>query len=247
MVGATIFIGLLALTELGYHGARWQHRRRGAPPETTDNGRDHLLAAMLGLMALLLGFTFSLTLNRFETRSSLVVQEANALTTAWTHTQVLKEPDREAVTSALRDYVAIRGKWSESYAGREGRASTEQMQQRLWNAATTAARNEPSLAVSRGLTEAISASFDTATARLAARTTHVPDLVLNVLLLCMALAMVVLGEVVATRKRHHRVSTGLLLLLLTLVVAIILDLDRTDSGTIMVSQQPLLDLHEALR
>ncbi len=38
---------------------------------------------MLGLLALLLGFTFSLALNHFEARRNLVVQEANALGSAW--------------------------------------------------------------------------------------------------------------------------------------------------------------------
>jgi hypothetical protein len=247
-IGATIFTSLIVLAEIGYRGARWQQRVPGhdtAAPTGVD-GRDYLLTAMLGLMALLLGFTFSLALNRFEARRDLVVTEANTLETAWVHAQALREPDRASVSTALRDYLAMRIQWSESYAGRSRREPTKEVQAKLWAATVAAARNEPSLAVGRGLTQAVSSSFDVATARLAARTADIPDRVLNVLLLYIALAVVVLGEVSATRGRLHRISTWALLFLLTLALMLILDLDRTDSGAIMVSQQPLLDLKETL-
>ena len=247
-IGCAIFVGLILLAEIGFRGALWQQRLHGVAPGTTtdDNGRDYLLTAMLGLMALLLGFTFSLALNRFEGRRELVVKEANALESAWMYAQALREPDRAAVSTVLRDYAMVRVRWSESYAGRDQKELPQQLQSRLWAATMTAARNEPSFAVGRGLAESVSTSFDLATSRLAARTADIPDRVLNVLLLYVALSVMVLGQVSATRDGLHRLSTWLLLLLLTLALMIILDLDRTDSGAIMVSQQPMLDLEAML-
>jgi hypothetical protein len=249
-IGVAIFAGLIVLTEIGYRGALWQRRARGLTPDAaqTDAGRDFLLTAMLGLMALLLAFTFSLALSRFEARRGLVVVEANALDTAWMYAQVLREPDRAAVSSALRAYLAVRVHWSENYTGRDDRDITKQLQAKLWMVCVAAARNEPALIVSRGLTEAVSASFDAATKRLAARSAEIPDRVLHILLLYIAIAVLVLGEVAASHgNKLHRLSTWLLLLLLTLALMIILDLDRNDSGAIMVSQQPMTDLWEGLR
>ncbi|WP_213981586.1 hypothetical protein [Sphingomonas sp. dw_22] len=86
---------------------------------------------MLGLFALLLGFTFSLALNRFEARRDLVVQEANAFDSTWREAQLLYAPDRAAMGALLRQYVDARLRWSEAYAGRDGMAETERRQDRL--------------------------------------------------------------------------------------------------------------------
>ncbi|MDR2878136.1 MAG: hypothetical protein LBV36_08900 [Chromatiales bacterium] len=249
-IGAAIFASLVALSGLGYHGARWSRRKRGSAPQGKNgsDGRDFLLTAMLGLMALLLAFTFSLALDRFETRRDLVVTEANALETAWMFAQALQEPDRIIVTKALRNYLEARVIWSQTYTDRNDMGATKELQIPLWNATITAAHNEPTLAISTGLTTAVSASFDIATKRLAARTAKIPDSVLHTLLLYIAIAVLILGEVTAAHdKKPHHFSTTLLLLLLTLALMIILDLDRTNSGAIMVSQQPMLDLWEGAR
>jgi hypothetical protein len=212
-----------------------------------SGGRDYLLTAVLVLMALLLGFTFSLALNRFEARRDLVVQEANALESAWMHAQLLQEPDRARVSGLLRDYIETRLRWSETYAGRADIGAARQLQPKLWQAVGAAARAEPSLPIGRGLMESVGRSFDVAIARLAARSADIPDRVLNVLLLYILLAVIMLGEVSATRDGLHRASTWLLLALLTLALLVILDLDGTNEGAIMVSQQPLLDLRALIR
>jgi hypothetical protein len=251
LIGAVVLATLIVATEVGYWGSRWIAARRGKERKSggaaNGSGRDYLLTAMLGLMALLLGFTFSLAFNRFEARRDLVVKEANALEAAWQHMKLLQEPDRSAVQALLRDYVETRSHWSETYAGRDGFAPTRERQDKLWDAAGAAARAEPSVAVGRGLLESLGTSFDMATARLAGRSTNIPDHVLNVLLLYVVLAVVLLGEVSATRDGLHRPSTWLLLVLLTLALLIILDLDRTSEGAIMVSQQPLLDLRAGMK
>ena len=46
---------------------------------------------MLGLLALLLGFTFSMAVDRFDARRAVVLEEANAIGTAYLRTQVLDE------------------------------------------------------------------------------------------------------------------------------------------------------------
>jgi hypothetical protein len=97
---------LLAAAAAGYCGHRWLIKRRG---ETDPESHDHLLTAILGLLALLLGFTFSLALNRYETRRELVVQEANALGTTWLRVQLLEPPNKAVLSGLLRQYRAAVG------------------------------------------------------------------------------------------------------------------------------------------
>src|SRR5881394_263672 len=62
------------------------------PREITQEG--NIVGAYLGLLALLLAFTYSLSLSRYEQRRSLVTQEANAIGTAYLRAQLLDEPHR---------------------------------------------------------------------------------------------------------------------------------------------------------
>ncbi|MEO8308709.1 MAG: hypothetical protein ABI616_11795 [Pseudomonadota bacterium] len=67
-------------TELGFRLARW----RGATVD--EAGKSHvssLQGALLGLLALLLGFSFSMAISRYDTRRSLVLEEANAIGTTY--------------------------------------------------------------------------------------------------------------------------------------------------------------------
>ncbi len=68
--------------------------------------------AVLGLLALLLGFTFSLALSHFDARTAAVVDEANAIGTAWLRTDLLPEPERTEARDLMKQYVAVRVKAS---------------------------------------------------------------------------------------------------------------------------------------
>src|SRR4029077_10732029 len=67
-----------------------------------------LEAAMLGLLALIIGFTFAMALSRFDTRRDAVLLEANAIGTTALRALLLPEPHRKAGLKLLRDYVRVR-------------------------------------------------------------------------------------------------------------------------------------------
>jgi hypothetical protein len=205
-----------------------------------------LILAVLGLLALLLGFTFSLALNRYEARRDLVVQEANAIGTTWLRAQLLEDGDRTAMTGLLRDYLQARLAWSET-AATDASARTASLQRQLWAATGHAVRTDTNPQLSRGVMDAVNESFDTASARMAARAAHVPDRVLDILLLYAVLSAAMLGYASAAKGRPHRMATAMVLVLLTLALVMILDVDRPRSGAIQVSQQPLEDLQRSWR
>jgi prepilin signal peptidase PulO-like enzyme (type II secretory pathway) len=241
-----IFLAMLIVgVEVGYRGHRWLARRR--EDGVVHGGQDYLLSAVLGLLALLLGFTFSLALNRYDARRELVVQEANAIGTTWLRVQILEEPNRAAMSALLRRYVDARIAWSEADRDPAVLARANALQGQLWTATGAAVRGDSSPLLSRGMMDAMNESFDLASARTAARAAHVPIQVLGVLILYSALSTVMLGYILAGGGQPHRVATGLLLVLLTLALVMIVDLDRPRGGAIHVSQQPLYDLKASMR
>src|SRR3954468_19372264 len=62
---------------------------------------------VLGIVALLLGFTFSMAVGRYDDRRLLVVKEANAIATAYLRASMLPAAHQEPVKAALRRYVDV--------------------------------------------------------------------------------------------------------------------------------------------
>ena len=241
-IGAIIFVGLLASFEFGIRLRTWLRRFEGVAEDTPD----HLLAAVLGLLALLLGFTFSLGLNRYEARRLLVVEEANALGTVWLRTDLLAEPTRSAMQADLRRYIDARVKWSETEAAEQSWRAAQALQTRVWNDVRAVEAARPGAHLTRAIIDSVNESFDLASARYAARADHLPERVLTILLLYMALSAVMMGYVMAGKGKAHRLATAQLLALLMLAMILILDLDRPRSGGIQVRQTPLEELRASV-
>ena len=105
VIAAALLGSMVVRVELGYRiGLRMRHR-------ANDDSKSHINAiqgSILGILALLLGFTFSLSLQRFDSRSEAVVEEANAIGTAWLRTQMLPEQIRVEVQATMREYAEVR-------------------------------------------------------------------------------------------------------------------------------------------
>ena len=243
IIAPAILVALLASAEAGYRGHVWLLRRRD---ESDPESHDHLLTAVLGLLALLLGFTFSLSLNRYETRRELVVQEANALSTVWLRAQLLDPASRAKISGLMRDYIDVRLAWSEADTPQTA-ARTDVLERKLWDATGQVLRSDSNPQLSRALMDAVNESFDLATTRAATRSAHVPDRVLDVLLLYALLSAAMLGYTSAAKGRPQRIATSAVMVLLTLAMVMILDIDRPRTGAITVTQQPMEELKQSWR
>ena len=67
--------------------------------------------SLLGLLALIIGFTFLMALTRFETRREAVLNEANAIGTTALRARLLPEPHRAESLKLLREYAQIHPDW----------------------------------------------------------------------------------------------------------------------------------------
>ncbi|HPU16762.1 MAG TPA: hypothetical protein PK808_11795, partial [Polymorphobacter sp.] len=100
-----ILLALMVLAALAGNQLReYQDRRRtrrDKTPTGIDGQEGYITSAVLGLLALLMGFTFALAVDRFETRRVLVIAEANAIGSAYLRAQLLPEPHRTRVSGLL--------------------------------------------------------------------------------------------------------------------------------------------------
>ena len=87
-------------------GAWLGRRSRSTTDEIPDTGT--LTGAALGLLALLLAFSFSLALSRYEARRNWVLEEANAIGSTANFALMLPEPAQKPILDLLRAYTAVR-------------------------------------------------------------------------------------------------------------------------------------------
>lgn len=244
LLGVVMFVLFALAVRLGQFLAR----RRG-PKAAGDAGL--LVSSSLGLMALLLGFTVSMAVGRYEERRSAMVAEGNAIGTFIYRTDFLPAVQRNATLKALEGYVAARIE-----VGRQGvtkaelaEARTRQAvaQQQLWEAVVAAAGVFTDGSYRILTVGAANEMFDMATARDIALENRLPPTLVLLLLFFPLASMVLIGYASDTSGRAHRLASFEMILLLTLVLALIGDLNRPRRGTIIAPQEVMLAAQEQLR
>jgi hypothetical protein len=239
---------LLAILTLASRIGIWL-RARGGDASHEDAG--YILSAALGLLALLIGFTFSLALSRYEMRRDLVLQEANAIGTTYLRTQLAPEPFRSQLQTLVRRYVdarlALADAGEDAGAIAAADAQADRLQKQIWDTIMAAVPHiDPPVAVPL-LTNTANATIDLAASRKAALSARLPSSVVLALLVYAVISAGILGYVTQGNRRGTQISSALLFVLLTLAISLILDLDRPRTGSIVVSQAPLLDLKASIR
>jgi hypothetical protein len=240
-----VAIGLAALFVLSLAiGSRLYPLLRGDLP---DNGRatgaGYILAASLGLLSLLISFTLAMSLDRYEIRRRLVVDEASAISTTWLRDQLLGQPFRGRLDSLLRDYVKERRELASVRVSPAAQANADErtrgLQQRIWQE-TVAGLGMPGASVlTTAVLQATNGMFDLPDAQRAALDAEVPPPVLWTLLTVAVLAALLTGYGLAAGGHRHRVASAGYFMAVALAMTLIFELDQPSSGLIQVPRTPL--------
>jgi len=246
IVSALVVLMLLAL-EVGFRSGR---RRQPSKPEVITQA-NAVLTSMLGLLALLLAFTFSAALQRYEDRSQTVVAEANAIGTTYLRARLLQGSMPDEVQALLRRYLDVRiqegrvdatePKLHESLLQR-----TQLMQAEMWSQALRAAEVDKNVVTSGLFIQSLNDLIDTSVTRNAALNRQVPEVVLLLTFATVVLTTATLGY--ASGVAGHRVTLAafVMVTLIAMVAYLIMDLDRPRRGAIRVSHESMLSLQQAI-
>lgn len=241
----TILLALLAV-ELGYRlGRSWQQRTH-----TDKEGSIGAMAgATLGLLAFLLAFTTSLAAGRFDNRRVLVVDEANAIGTTWLRAGFLDQPTRSEARALLAEYVDVRLAAVEDPSKLdEVLARSEQIQAQLWRQLEPIARDNLQSPVIALYVETLNDLIDVHTKRsVAVQSSRIPgSLWLGIYGVAM-LTMMLVGVQVSYGERRNWLSLVVLVTVFSLVLVLIVDLDRPTQGLLTVNQQAMRDLQAQIK
>ena len=245
-------IGLvsLILVCMAWLGSRLGHRDRSGGDESYRGHAATVQAAVLALLGLLLGFTFSMALERYDRRRSLVLQEANSIGTTFLRASFLPGSHKDVVEDLLRRYVELRiPMYSFGTDASELSAIEQQsaaVHRELWSHAVAATAEAPSPIMATFVTS-LNQTIDLDASRLQALRAHVPGAAWLLVLLVASVGCYIGGYNAGTSGVRSTFATMLLPILLAIVITLIADLDRPRRGLIGVSNQPLLDLRKSIQ
>jgi hypothetical protein len=247
-IAAGLLFGLLVAVEAGYRLGRRRTARASGGNAPSGGQVGAIQGATLGLLGLLLGFSFAGAASRFIERQDLIVQEANAIGTAYLRADVIPEPQASELRKSLAEYVAHRVEVSKHLA--EGlpphfNAQVAAFHARLWNAARDGVLARPEMAVA--VLPPVNEVIDLHSARMAAGRKHLPIVVLALLVACSMLSMGVIGYGCGLSGGRWPWLNASLAVLIAAALWTTIDLDHPRAGLIRLSDAALqqLDLKPA--
>jgi hypothetical protein len=244
LVVATVLFGSMCVAAA--IGTILSARKKAEKAERDGGQEGYIVSAVLGLLALLLSFTYSLAVERFEERRHLVLEEANAIGTAYLRAQLLAEPHRGRMTSLLVRYTDNRIQLARARPGQTAPllVVNDGLITDIWAATTAAFDSIKGLPFSATYLDSVNALIDLDSSRKAARTSRVPAEVFGVLFVYLIATAGALGYVL--RGARGRIAAGFLLVMLTLSLILIIDIDRPVLGGISESQRPMEELRKSM-
>lgn len=244
IIGLATLVLLIISVEIGY----WIGLL--AKVEMTQPMKDQISTiqtAILTIFTFLLGFTFAMSLSRFDIRKQMVVKESNAIGTAILRSKLLPENQRAKMIELFKQYVnvefSINSKLNVFLKEKnEKDLKVKQLQMLMQDEAFTATQNNP-VSVPAGLfATSINHLIDIKTERDISISNHVPEIVLFALLLFAALAIGILDYGNGLAAIHARYPAIILCIVITISFILIIDLDRPNRGLTRVSQESMIDL-----
>jgi hypothetical protein len=238
---------MLLAAFIGHAARRLANRRRKEVGDDQHGQEGYLVGSMLGTLALLMAFSFSMALDRYEERRHLVIQEANAIGTSYLRAQLLDEPHRTRLSALLVAYTDNRimlGTGKHADLDRQ-LAINDGLLTDIWAGVVAARDSAKAHSITTPVLMTFNEVIDLDTERKVARQARVPAPVLFLLYVFLILTAAVLGYVL--EERRARLGALALFVLLSLYMGIVTDLNRPASGYVQESQEPMLMLQRALR
>ncbi|GAA4748133.1 hypothetical protein GCM10023264_12600 [Sphingomonas daechungensis] len=221
------------------------HPQSPAPPESAGSDpSDYIVGAIFGLLAFMMGFTFAMAMDRYSDRRTAVREEADALRTTYLTASVLDQPSASRTQYAVRQYahsrIAPEGLWNDRTEAALNESHALGL--RAWQEIRAAILPIRDTDLATYLVETTNEAISQGRHREILGRTHLPVLILDLLLVYTIVAAGVLGYIVGPERRGARHASTALLVLYTAALIVIIDLDRPQEGMIKISQQPILDV-----
>jgi hypothetical protein len=228
----------------------WLGTRLRARSRTVDHiwleDFDLILASTLTLLGLIIGFSFSMAVSRYDQRKNCEAQESNTIGTEYLRAGLLPDADKIKVRALLKQYLDLRVQFyitSDREQLRQIKAKTDQLQNELWVAVKAPALTQPN-PLSALVVSGMNAALDAQGYTQAAWWNRIPAAAWILMMWIAVVCNLLVGF------RAPRTSATLLLILplaVALAFFLIADIDSPVGGRIRVRPQNLENIYESMQ
>ncbi|HET6206170.1 MAG TPA: hypothetical protein VFD98_05130 [Terracidiphilus sp.] len=241
-IGVLTLVCLWAAARLG----AFLRKRKTTDDESQKDEYGIVLSATLTLLGLLIGFSFSMAISRYEQRKDYEEEEANAIGTEYIRVDLLSDPVRAKLKADLAQYLDLRIRRYEAHASddvTELAAATAKLQDEMWNEVRNAAVATPDpvrATVVTGMNDVINRQGYTQ----AARWNRIP---LPAWGLMAAIALFSNFLIGFGAKKHNNYVLLVVPLAIAVSFFLIADIDSPQGGLVRVAPQNLIALADSLK
>jgi len=220
--------------------------RKKTEEESERHEYDIVVGATLTLLGLLIGFSFSMAISRYEQRKDYEEEEANAIGTEYLRVDLLSDPVRQKLKAQLVEYLDLRIRRYRAHASHditELASRTGQLQLQMWNEVqnSTAASHDPILVpVVTGMNDVINRQGYTQ----AARWNRIPLPAWGLMAAIAVFSNFLIGYGSRTRRSFMLMIVPLAIAVSFLLIA---DIDSPQGGLVRVAPQNLIALSDSLK
>ncbi len=242
-----LFMGMVLAQEIGFRIGRAMK-----VPDAFWASASLIEAAVFGLLGLLLAFQFGGAAARLDHRRALIVQEANAIGTAYLRLNLVAPDQQPALRDLFRRYAESRIRvWEKvpdlKAVEAEARAA-QKLQTEIWSRAMAATGQESSVVPALLLLPALNEMIDVTTARDVAARTHAPVLVVFLLLSVALLSALLSGYAMSVASRRSWLHPLVFAAVIAITIFVILDLEYPRIGLIRIgaADQAMIEARQAM-
>lgn len=234
---------------LGFRLAVWRRRRPAGKEEHAPEGIGAVVAALFGLLAFMLAFTFGMAASRREARRDLLLDEVNSISTTYLRAGLLDESHCRDVRQLLRRYVDLRIDIAEHPELMvSALAEARSLHVQLWSHAEQLAAEElKNPDIVSLFVVSLNQTIDLQTSRVTNFSYRIPLVVWLAFFILTVISAMSLGYSFGSQSdRCNWTVAAMLSISFATVVLLIFDLDRGAEGWLRISQQPMYELRQTM-
>lgn len=231
----SIILFFLMLTSI------WAGYKIGLKKTKNDNKNSEISSSLLGLLALILGFTFAMAGSRYENRKNNLIDEANCIGTAILRSDIYPDSlknefkkDFETYVNSRKDYYLLE---KDEEKLNNSLKQSAVVSGKLWNRAAFYAKDKDYFIQSNMMLPALNAMFDSASKSNMVLNSKVPETIVYLMLAFSIIISFFIGYNSGLEKKiNTKFITGFCFLI-CIVIFITLDLDRPRRGLIKLDTE----------
>lgn len=249
-LAAALFLGMVIVSEAG---RRLKIAQLASDPDDAPRSVTLAEGAVFALLGLIIAFTFSGAVTRFQDRRGLVTDEANAIGTAYLRLDLLSPDEQPEMRDLFRRYLDLR--LSTYLTARPDAATlaklaeTDAIQSEIWAKATTGSLESGTHPdAGKLLLPALNDMFDIRTTRISVTQNHPPQIVYILLVVLSLVSAFLVGYGISNSRNHAWLHIAIMAFIMALTFFTIIDLEYPRLGFIRAdaADQLLIDLRESM-